>query len=53
MASLFPTTTVTDFTTALTGVISDNISVVLGILAFMFGIRLIFRLFNKSTRGHL
>ncbi len=50
---LFPTTTVTDFTTALTGVISANIGVVLGILAFVFGIKFIMRLFNKSTKGHL
>ncbi|HRJ90773.1 MAG TPA: hypothetical protein PLU21_01025 [Candidatus Saccharibacteria bacterium] len=50
---LFPTTAVADFTTAVTDVLSDNIAVVLGVLAFVFGIRFIFRLFNKSTRGHL
>lgn len=53
MAGLFPTTTVADFSTALTTVISDNIAVVLGILAFVFGVRWILRMFNKSTRGHL
>lgn len=53
MASLFPTTAVADFTTALGAVIADNIGVVLGILAFVFGIKFIMRLFNKSTRGHL
>ena len=53
MASIFPTTTVTDFVTGLTGVLSDNIGVVLGILAFVFGLKFIMRLFNKSTKGHL
>lgn len=53
MAGIFPTTTVADFTAALTAVLADNIAVVLGILAFVFGIKFIMRLFNKSTRGHL
>ncbi len=51
--NIFPTTTVADFTTGITGVLSANIGVVLGILALMFGIKFIFKLFNKSTRGHV
>ncbi len=51
--AVFPTSTVADFTSAITGVLTDNIGVVLGILAFMFGIKWIMSLFNKSTRGHL
>lgn len=51
--NVFPTSAVTDFTTSLTGVLSANIGVVLGVLAFVFGIKFIMSLFNKSTRGHL
>ena len=53
MASFFPTTTATDFVSAVTGVLSDNIGVVLAIFGAMFGIKFIFRLVNKSTKGHL
>lgn len=51
--NVFPATTVSDFTGALSGVLTANIGVVLGILAFVFGLKWIMRLFNKSTRGHL
>lgn len=51
--TVFPADTVTTFTTAVTGVLSANIGVVIGILAFVFGIKFIMRLFNKSTRGHM
>lgn len=51
--ALFPTSTVSDFTTGLTTVISENIGVVIGILALVFGIKFVMNLFNKSTRGHL
>jgi hypothetical protein len=51
--TVFPTTAVSDFTSAFTGVISANIAVVLGILALVFGIKFVMRLFNKSTKGHL
>ena len=51
--SVFPTTTIADFTSAVTGVLTANIGVVLGILAFIFALKWIMRLFNKSTRGHL
>lgn len=51
--SVFPATTVADFTTAFAGVLTNNIAVILGILAFMFGIKFIMRLFNRSTKGKL
>jgi len=51
--NVFPTTALADFTTGITGVLTANIGVVLGVLALMFGIKFIFRLFNKSTNGHL
>ena len=51
--NVFPTTAVSDFTTSFTGVIAANIAVVLGILALVYGIKFIMRLFNKSTKGHL
>lgn len=51
--TVFPTDTVADFIASISGVLTANIGVVLGILAFMFGLRWIMRLFNSSTRGRL
>lgn len=51
--SIFPSTAVTDFTGTLTSTLAANIAVVLGILAFVFALKWIMSLFNKSTRGHL
>lgn len=51
--AVFPTDTVADFIASISGVLTANIGVVLGILAFMFGLRWIMRLFNSSTRGRL
>lgn len=42
--AVFPADTITTFTTAVTGVLSANIGVVIGILAFVFGIKFIMRL---------
>ena len=50
---VLPADTLAEFTAGLTGVLAANIGVVIGILALVFGIKFIFRLFNKSTRGHL
>lgn len=52
-ASIFPTDAVTTITSGISGVLTDNIAVILGILAFVFGLRFIMRLFNKSTKGKL
>lgn len=49
--SIFPTGAVTTVTSGITSAISDNVAVVLGILAFAVGLRLVLRLFNKSLKG--
>ncbi len=53
MASFFPTDTATTFISSVTSVLSDNIGIVLAIFGSMFGIKLAFRLLNKSTKGRL
>jgi len=50
---IFPTTTVADVTGAITDVLTDNMGVVVGVLAFVVGIKFITRLFNKSVKGRL
>lgn len=52
-ASIFPTSAVTDFTGSVTTVIGDNIGVVLGIFAFVFGINWAMRHFNRATKGRI
>jgi hypothetical protein len=49
--SIFPTDAVTTVVGGITSAISDNIGVVLGILAFAVGLRFTLRLFNKSVKG--
>lgn len=49
--SIFPTDAVTTITGGITSAISDNIAVVLGVLAFAVGLRFVLRLFNKSVKG--
>jgi hypothetical protein len=48
---IFPTDAVSTVTTGVTSAISDNIAVVLGILAFTLGLKYVLRLFKKSTKG--
>lgn len=48
---IFPSDAVTTVVGGITSAISDNIAVVLGILAFAVGLRLVLRLFNKSVKG--
>lgn len=48
--SLFPTTAVADMISGVSTVISDNIAVVLGVLAFSVGVGFIMRHFKKTTR---
>jgi len=50
---IFPVDAVATVTGGITDAISDNIAVVLGVLAFAFGIKFITKMFNKSTRGRL
>jgi hypothetical protein len=47
--SVFPTSAVADVTGGITTAISDNILVILGILSFMVGLRIVFGLFNKQV----
>lgn len=49
-ASLFPTTAVADMISGITTVITDNIGVVLGVLAFSVGVGFVMRHFKKTTR---
>ncbi len=48
---IFPSNAVTTVTGGITTAISDNIAVVLGILAFAVGLRFVLKLFNKSVKG--
>lgn len=46
---VFPSTAVTDITSGVTTAISDNIVVILGVLAFFTGLRIVFHLFHKQV----
>lgn len=48
---IFPTDAVTTVTGGITTAISDNIGVVLGVLAFVVGLNFVLRLFRKSVHG--
>ena len=52
-AGIFPTDAVTTVTGGVTTAISDNIAVVLGVLAFGVGLKFVLRLFNKSLKGRV
>jgi hypothetical protein len=51
--SIFPVGAVATVTGGITTAISDNIAVVLGVLAFAVGLRYVLRLFNKSIHGRV
>jgi hypothetical protein len=51
--SIFPADAVTTVTGGITSAISDNIAVVLGVLAFGVGLKLVLRLFNKGVKGRV
>jgi hypothetical protein len=48
---IFPAAAATDLITGVTTAISDNIGVVLSVLAFTVGLKYVLRLFNKSVKG--
>jgi hypothetical protein len=52
-ASIWPTDAVTTVTGGVTSAITDNIGVILGVLAFFLGLGFIMRMFNRSKKGHL
>lgn len=47
---IFPATTVADLTAGLTSTISENIVVIVGVVALAVGIVFVTRWFNKSTK---
>lgn len=47
--SLFPVTAVADLTTGILDVVTDNMGVVLGVLAFAIGVGLVTRWFKRGT----
>lgn len=49
--SIFPTDAGADLVTAITGAISDNIAVVLVVLGFVVGLKIVTRLFNGGLHG--
>jgi hypothetical protein len=52
-ASIFPVDAVSTVTGGVTSALSDNIGVVLGVLAFSVGIKFVLGLFNKSVKGRV
>ena len=50
---IFGTTTVADFITGLLAVLTANIGVIVGILAFSVGVAWVTRHFSKATKGRL
>ncbi|HEX8182088.1 MAG TPA: hypothetical protein VF575_00625 [Candidatus Saccharimonadales bacterium] len=49
-ASIFPADTVTTVTTGITSAISDNIVVVVGLIAFTAGLKFVMHLFQKHAK---
>lgn len=50
---IFPVDTDTDLITAVTGVLTSNLGVVLAVLGFFVGLRVIRGFLNRGTRGKL
>lgn len=50
---IFPVDAVTDMTTGILAVVTANIAVVLGVLAFTVGIKWVTKHFGKATRGRI
>lgn len=51
--NIFPATTVSDMTSGILAVVTANIAVVLGVLAFTVGVRWVTKHFGKATRGRI
>jgi hypothetical protein len=49
--SIFPTGSDTTIISGITSAISDNIGIILAVLAFTVGLRFVLKLFNKSIKG--
>lgn len=50
---ILPSTAGADIVTAITGAISSDIAPVLVVLGFVVGLRVVFKLLNRSTKGKL
>ena len=51
MASIFPANTVTTFTDTITTTISDNMGMIIGVVAVIFGINFARRMLNRGLKG--
>ena len=51
--TVFPTSSITQYTDTIVSYISNNILIIIGILAFSSGIIMVVGMFSKSTRGTL
>lgn len=50
---IFPTGAVATVTGGVTEALTDNMAVILGVLAFAWGLKFVLRLLNKSTKGRV
>jgi len=50
-AALFPTTASSDIIGGITGAVTDNAGLIVALLGFGIGLRLVLRLVNKSHKG--
>lgn len=50
-ASIFPTDTITTFTNTITTTISDNMGMIVGVVAVIFGINFARRMLNRGMKG--
>ena len=51
--SIFPDTTLSTFTTQITSTISDNMGVIIGIVAVIFGINFARKMLNRGLKGRV
>jgi len=52
-ATFFPAGQPAGVISAFTTVLTDNLPVILGVLAFAWGIKFVMKLLNKSTKGRV
>lgn len=51
--TILPTTTASDVSSTLFGVVGDNIVPILGLFGIMFGVYFVIRLLNRAKHGSL
>lgn len=52
-AAFWPTDAAADLIAGFTAILTDNLPVILGVLAFSWGIKFVMKLLNKSTKGRV